>query len=322
MTAPASNQLLISCPVHGCRGWARTDSNRAWKEEQRCPECRASFTVSACEVPATGEVRSAVPLLRLPTYDHEHVEVVFDGAFVIALVGRLDLFASEALVKAWKSVPSPRRAVFDLTRTTEVSPKGVAVLLGLCTPGEEDGRAVILLRAQDAEQESTFAGAARVFREAAAARTALGEPPGEPRPTLTVAVRREEAVPPSIAPSKPASPARRRRIEVEEIGDVLVVNFVDKKILDEKNIQIIGDQLFALVDEDGRRKILLNFGNVEYMSSASFGKFITLHRKVQAAKGKLIFCNIIPQIYEAFEINRTNKFFNIQKDEQSGLQAF
>ena len=61
---------------------------------------------------------------------------------------------------------------------------------------------------------------------------------------------------------------RRRRLEVEDIGDVTVVNFVDRKILDEQNIQVIGEQLFGLVDEVGRRKLLLNFGNVEYLSSA------------------------------------------------------
>ena len=38
-----------------------------------------------------------------------------------------------------------------------------------------------------------------------------------------------------------------RRVEVEEVGDVSVARFVDKKILDETNIQIIGNQLVALV---------------------------------------------------------------------------
>src|SRR5579859_2511291 len=69
-----------------------------------------------------------------------------------------------------------------------------------------------------------------------------------------------------------SSQPRRRRLEVEHIGDVTVVNFVDRKILDEQNIQIIGDQLFGLVDTEGLRKLLLNFGNVEYLSSAALGK--------------------------------------------------
>ena len=115
---------------------------------------------------------------------------------------------------------------------------------------------------------------------------------------------------------------RRSRLQTETIGDVLVVNFIDRKILDEQNIQIIGEQLFSLVDEAGRRKILLNFGNVEYLSSAALGKLITLNKKLQAAGGRLILCNIDPQIYEVFEITKLNKLFNIHKEEQAALQAF
>jgi anti-sigma B factor antagonist len=115
---------------------------------------------------------------------------------------------------------------------------------------------------------------------------------------------------------------RRRRLEVENIGDVTVVNFVDKKILEEQNIANIGEQLFALVEQDGLTKLLLNFGNVEYLSSAALGKLITLNKKVKDAGGKLILCEISPQIYEVFEITRLDKFFRIEKDEQSALQAF
>ena len=115
---------------------------------------------------------------------------------------------------------------------------------------------------------------------------------------------------------------RRQKLEVEDIGDVTVVNFIDKKILDEQNIQIIGEQLFRLVDDLGRTKLLLNFGNVEYLSSAALGKLITLNKKVNSSGGKLILCNIAPNIYEVFEITKLNKILNIQKDEQGGLQAF
>jgi anti-sigma B factor antagonist len=119
-----------------------------------------------------------------------------------------------------------------------------------------------------------------------------------------------------------SSPPRRRRLEVEDIGDVTVVNFTDRKILDEQNIQIIGEQLFSLVDESGRRKILLNFGNVEYLSSAALAKLITLNKKVQQVGGRLILCNIDPQIREVFEITKLNKLFTIHDEEQAALQAF
>jgi anti-sigma B factor antagonist len=119
-----------------------------------------------------------------------------------------------------------------------------------------------------------------------------------------------------------ATQPRRRRLDLEEVGEVTVVSFVDKKILDEQNIQIIGEQLFDLVDNQGKKKLLLNFGNVEFLSSAALGKLITLNKKVQAAGGKLLMCKIAREIMEVFEITKLDKLFKIYKDEQAALQAF
>lgn len=119
-----------------------------------------------------------------------------------------------------------------------------------------------------------------------------------------------------------ATQPRRRLLEVQEIGDVTVVSFTEKKILDEPNIQAIGEQLYSLVEDAGRQKLLLNFGKVEYLSSAALGKLITLNKKVQAVNGRLGLCNIDPTIYEVFEITGLKRVFNIYDDEQEALQSY
>lgn len=110
-----------------------------------------------------------------------------------------------------------------------------------------------------------------------------------------------------------------RRLELEEVGDVTVAKFIDKKILDEGNIQIIGNQLFALIEEDHRQKIVLDFSNVEYLSSAALGKLITMDKKVKAAKGKLRLCAIRPDIYEVFAITKLNKLFDMKDTLEAAL---
>lgn len=118
------------------------------------------------------------------------------------------------------------------------------------------------------------------------------------------------------------SAGQHRRLDIEEVADVTVAKFLDKKILDETNIQIIGNEMFGLVDEDGRKKIVLDFTNVEYLSSAVLGKLITMDKKVKAAKGKLRLCAIRPEIYEVFEITRLNKIFDIRKTQDEALEGF
>jgi anti-sigma B factor antagonist len=106
-----------------------------------------------------------------------------------------------------------------------------------------------------------------------------------------------------------SEPTRRKPLELEEISDITVINFVDKKIIDERDIQIIGEQLFGLVDNEGCRKMLLTFSNVEYLSSAALGKLITLNTKMQHAQGRVVWCKLDPAIYENFEITSLNRFF-------------
>ncbi len=77
---------------------------------------------------------------------------------------------------------------------------------------------------------------------------------------------------------------RRRRLVVEEdINGVTIVNFVDNKILDEANIQQLGEELFSLVN--GPRKMLLNFSNVEDLKKVPGLDA----KKVEAAKDRLVF---------------------------------
>jgi len=113
-----------------------------------------------------------------------------------------------------------------------------------------------------------------------------------------------------------------RRLDIEEVGDATIAKFIDKKILDEGNIQVIGNQLFGLVEEDGRKKIILDFSNVEYLSSAALGKLITMDKKVKAAKGKLRLCSIRPDIYEVFAITKLNKLFDMRESQEEALDGF
>ena len=113
-----------------------------------------------------------------------------------------------------------------------------------------------------------------------------------------------------------------RRINVAKIGDVTVVKFLDKKILDEANIQELGLELFSLIEHDNRKSILLNFSDVEFLSSAALGKLITLDRKVKASKGRLKMSNIRPEIFEVFQITKLNKVFDIRNDESEAVAAF
>ena len=116
--------------------------------------------------------------------------------------------------------------------------------------------------------------------------------------------------------------ASHHRLEVSEIGDVSVVRFVDRRILDAANIEGLGDELFELVETDHRKRMLLNFTGVEFLSSAALNKLIILDKKVKSQGGKLVLCDLRQEIKEVFAITRLDQLFTICDSEQKALPIF
>ena len=115
-------------------------------------------------------------------------------------------------------------------------------------------------------------------------------------------------------------PSSHLRIKRE--GPVSVVEFADRKILEELSIQEIQEELKRVVDEEPGIKLLLDFANVDHLASAALGTLITLHKKVKASSGALVMCKIRPEIYEVFAITRLNRLFDIKDDENEAMVAF
>jgi len=114
----------------------------------------------------------------------------------------------------------------------------------------------------------------------------------------------------------------RPRLRIENVDGVAVVSFTDTKIVSEDQIQEVGDELYALVEDNTKKKILLNFGNVQYCSSTVLGKLVSLKRRIDAAKGKLKLCCIHPDLLVPFKLTGLDKVFEIHTEEQAALNKY
>ena len=112
------------------------------------------------------------------------------------------------------------------------------------------------------------------------------------------------------------------RLRVRRQNDVTVIEFIDRNILDEANIQLIGEEITALVDAEASPKLLISFANVDHLSSAALGTLITVNNRVRAKAGQLRLANIDPQIHEVFVITRLNKLFSIHETSEDALKSF
>ena len=113
--------------------------------------------------------------------------------------------------------------------------------------------------------------------------------------------------------------SKLRRIEVSDSARVSVVRFQDQKIIDPEAIQELGQELFDLVERDDRKNLVLNFSNVEFLSSAALGKLITFEKKAKRNDSQLFLTNISPEIFQVFAITNLDKLFKIKDTEADAL---
>jgi anti-sigma B factor antagonist len=111
-------------------------------------------------------------------------------------------------------------------------------------------------------------------------------------------------------------------VSVTSQKDIRVVEFTNNKILDEGNITNIGATLVSLIDEAGQPKLLLDFANVDHLSSAALGMLINVNNKIKQKNGQLRLANIKPQIFEVFVITKLNKLFRILPTRSDALTSF
>lgn len=112
-----------------------------------------------------------------------------------------------------------------------------------------------------------------------------------------------------------------RHFTVVDVGDKTVATFTDAQITEDKNIiEPIGEELARLVNEHGRRKLMLNFKNVEFTSSRLIGKLPSLQNQLFAVQGKLVLCSLNPKLAKLFYNMKLDLTLTIVPDEEAGFQ--
>jgi anti-sigma B factor antagonist len=108
---------------------------------------------------------------------------------------------------------------------------------------------------------------------------------------------------------------------VEPMGAVTVIRFGRVGILGDEAAVLVRERLFDLVDREGRRLLLLNFGQVPGLTSRMLGQLVALQQKVRAAGGRLVLCEVSPFLDEFFETAELPGVLCIRGGEREALEA-
>lgn len=109
--------------------------------------------------------------------------------------------------------------------------------------------------------------------------------------------------------------AQDQFVKFYEDGPITVGTVYNSTMLDGVVVTQFGEQVLQYVQEQGRINLLLDFTNVEYLSSAALTELIRISDAVVSNGGALRLCGLSPQIQKVFEITKFDKSFDIQRNE-------
>ena len=108
----------------------------------------------------------------------------------------------------------------------------------------------------------------------------------------------------------------------QTIEKFLVVEFRTSSLMDAVDLENIGQALYRLVDEEDRRRIVLDFEKVTYLSSQAIGIVLNMNKKLKALPhSKFVLCGVGPKLMELIKITRLDKILIIKPSQREAVKV-
>lgn len=109
------------------------------------------------------------------------------------------------------------------------------------------------------------------------------------------------------------------KVEIKEEKNVKIVKLTGQIRISTQNE--FKDLLDDIAKKDSEKTLILSLDGVIYMNSAGLGIIIDTYKKFKENKGRMILCDLMPDISKLFEVTRINRFLEIYDSEKEALEA-
>lgn len=109
---------------------------------------------------------------------------------------------------------------------------------------------------------------------------------------------------------------------VQVVEKFHVVEFRQASLMDAVLLDQIGRSLYHLIDAEDRRRIILDFEKVQYLSSQAIGIVMTMHKKLAALpNSKFVLCGVGPKLLELLKITRLDRLLIVKPTQREALRV-
>ena len=93
-------------------------------------------------------------------------------------------------------------------------------------------------------------------------------------------------------------------------------------VLDAVNVSQFGKEVQVYLKDHAGIHLLLDFGNVEYLSSAVLTELLRIKKVIAEGKGTMRLCSLTAEIRKVFEITNLDQVFPIEQDRESAMPRY
>lgn len=112
------------------------------------------------------------------------------------------------------------------------------------------------------------------------------------------------------------------RFTVQQVRDATVVEFLSPSLMDPVELESIAQELYRLIDEQDRRRIVLDFEKVQYLSSQAIGILLAMQRKLSGLSGsRLLLCGVGARLMELLRITRLDRVLTVKATQEDALAS-
>ncbi|MGA8223271.1 MAG: STAS domain-containing protein [Candidatus Acidiferrales bacterium] len=105
-----------------------------------------------------------------------------------------------------------------------------------------------------------------------------------------------------------------------EIGEIVIVDLSGKITLGEGS-SMLRRTIRELLDR-GKRKIVLNLYDVDYIDSSGIGELVSGYTTVRGLEGELKLLYLTKRVHDLLQITRLFTVFDVRSDEEDAIRSF
>jgi anti-anti-sigma factor len=111
-------------------------------------------------------------------------------------------------------------------------------------------------------------------------------------------------------------------LTIQEIEKYTVVEFRTPSLMDPSVLEKISDAIYRLVDVEDRRMIILDFEQVQYISSQTIGIVMGLRQRLnKLPHSSLVLCGIGPTLMQLIKITGLEKALTIRPSQREAVKV-